>query len=261
MADTTETSPRFVSLGDGNEVLQVALATGDSVLANERAFVYRGLGLATETQAVGAVGRAFGWIGFKSDRVVKFTNEGNGPTYLGLAAPFPGKVIPVHLQTSGNLLAKPWMFLASETSNTVSVAKIKLDPEGPFPQHNIEMRRLAGAGMCYIQAGGAAVQKALGRGESMVIEFGCVAALSEACKIVAEERTGLIREPPYAQGFAVKITGPGSVFIQSTHTGRLSRAGRAAAQRASGGADMVKAAVFTLVLMIALLSFLDLEDV
>lgn len=51
------------------------------------------------------------------------------------------------------------------------------------------------------------MQKALGRGESMVVEFGCVAAVSEACKIVAEERTGLIREPPYAQGFAAKITG------------------------------------------------------
>lgn len=58
-----------------------------------------------------------------------------------------------------------------------------------------------------ISPGGAAVQKALGRGESMVVEFGCVAAFSEACKIVAEERAGLIREPPYAQGFAVKITG------------------------------------------------------
>lgn len=51
-------------------------------------------------------------IGFKSDRIVKFTNDGNGPTYLGLAAPFPGKVIPIHLQTSGTLLAKPLTFLA-----------------------------------------------------------------------------------------------------------------------------------------------------
>lgn len=58
MADA---SPKFVSLGDGNEVLQVALAAGDSILANERAFVYRGLGLASEVQAVGAVGRAIGW--------------------------------------------------------------------------------------------------------------------------------------------------------------------------------------------------------
>lgn len=61
MADAAEPSPRFVSLGDGNEVLQVALAAGDSILANERAFVYRGLGLASEPEAVGAVGRAIGW--------------------------------------------------------------------------------------------------------------------------------------------------------------------------------------------------------
>lgn len=61
--------------------------------------------------------------------------------------------------------------------------------------------------LVFALAGGAAVQKALGRGESMVVEFGCVAAVSEDCKIVAEERTGLIREPPYTEGFLVKITG------------------------------------------------------
>lgn len=60
---------------------------------------------------------------------------------------------------------------------------------------------------CGYTTGGAAVQKALGRTESMMVEMGCVVAVSESCKIVAEERTGIIREPPYAQGFVVKITG------------------------------------------------------
>jgi len=62
--------------------------------------------------------------------------------------------------------------------------------------------------------GGAAVQKALGRGESMVVEFGCVAAVSEACKMVAGERGGLGREPPYTEGFAVKITGERVLFVE-----------------------------------------------
>lgn len=39
---SAETSPRFLALGDGNEVLQVALAPDDSVLASERSFCYRG---------------------------------------------------------------------------------------------------------------------------------------------------------------------------------------------------------------------------
>lgn len=47
----------------------------------------------------------------------------------------------------------------------------------------------------------------MGRTESMMVEMGCVVAVSESCKIVAEERTGIIRESPYAQGFVVKITG------------------------------------------------------
>ncbi|CAM9861517.1 unnamed protein product [Scytosiphon promiscuus] len=256
-------SPLFLTLGDGNEVLQVALRPGDSVFANEKAFIYRGLGLQQEVQHIGPLGRALGWVGLKSDKVVKFTNEGNGPTYLGLASPLPGKVIPVSLEKSGTLLVKPSMFLCSVTSNDVSAAKMKLNSEGPFPQQNIEVRKVAGAGMCYIQGGGSAIQKALGRGESMVVEFGCVAAVSETCKVVAQERGGLSGEPPYSQGFGVKISGPGSVFIQSTHTGRLARASRAerAAQGASGGGDMMKAAVLTLILMLVVFTILDWEEI
>lgn len=55
--------------------------------------------------------------------------------------------------------------------------------------------------------GGTAVQKTLGRAETMVVEIGCVAALSETCKIVTEERTGIAHEPPFSQVFTVKITG------------------------------------------------------
>lgn len=59
-----EESPRFLSLGDGNEILQVALDAGDSVLAGERAFCYRGLGLQQEILPfleTGTLGRALGW--------------------------------------------------------------------------------------------------------------------------------------------------------------------------------------------------------
>lgn len=55
--------------------------------------------------------------------------------------------------------------------------------------------------------GGGAVQKKLGRTESIVAEIGCVAAVSESCKIVAEQRAGFLRELPPAQGFVVKVEG------------------------------------------------------
>lgn len=55
--------------------------------------------------------------------------------------------------------------------------------------------------------GGGAVQKKLGRTESIVAEIGCVAAVSESCKIVAEQRAGFLRELPPAQSFVVKVEG------------------------------------------------------
>lgn len=61
---SSQNSPRFLTLGDGNEVLQVALGPGDEVFATERSFVYRGLGLRQElhrTAERGALGRALGW--------------------------------------------------------------------------------------------------------------------------------------------------------------------------------------------------------
>lgn len=58
-----DASPRFLSMGDGNEVLQVALNPRESVLASENAFCYRGLGLQQEAQLTefSALGRALGW--------------------------------------------------------------------------------------------------------------------------------------------------------------------------------------------------------
>lgn len=47
----------------------------------------------------------------KQDKVVKWTNEGTAPTYLGLSSPLPGKVIPVDLQQAGAILTKSQMFL------------------------------------------------------------------------------------------------------------------------------------------------------
>lgn len=57
------------------------------------------------------------------------------------------------------------------------------------------------------------------------------------------------------------LTGPGSVFVQSTHTGRFSKAVAAerSAQRVAGGGDMVKAAVVTLGILVLLFAFLDVE--
>lgn len=60
----------------------------------------------------------------------------------------------------------------------------------------------------------------------------------------------------------IAVTGPGSVFVQSTHSGRFSRAVTAerSAQRVAGGGDMVKAAVLTLGILVLLFAFLDVDD-
>lgn len=57
-------------------------------------------------------------MGLKNDRVVKWTNEGAGSTYVGLSGPIAGKVIPIDLQQSGTLLAKPQMFLCRYGTKT-----------------------------------------------------------------------------------------------------------------------------------------------
>lgn len=38
-------------------------------------------------------------------------------------------------------------------ANQVTGAKILLPAEGPFPHHSVDMRKITGTGMCYIQAG------------------------------------------------------------------------------------------------------------
>lgn len=47
-----------------------------------------------------------------------------------------------------------FFFLFSVADNQVTTQNLKLTPEGPFPVYDVDLRKLSGSGMCYIQAGG-----------------------------------------------------------------------------------------------------------
>lgn len=46
-----------------------------------------------------------------------------------------------------------YSFVFSVTDNQVTTQNLKLTPEGPFPVYHVDLRKVVGSGMCYIQAG------------------------------------------------------------------------------------------------------------
>ncbi|CAM9209180.1 unnamed protein product [Discosporangium mesarthrocarpum] len=203
--------------------------------------------------------RALRGNGVGAGKMVCWTNETSTPAYVGLSTPLAGKVVPVELNRTGAVLVKTPLFLCSMASNQITLKEVRLGLDASSSQGNMLMHRVSGTGMCFIQAGGAAVEKVLGEGEKMFLEMGSVAAYSESCTVKVERRP--MQTLPYAQGFMVKFTGPGTVFIQSTFISRLS--GAAVADRLAnrpGGVllDVLRSLIFIIPLLIVWILITDI---
>ncbi|CAM9419868.1 unnamed protein product [Choristocarpus tenellus] len=157
------------------------------------------------------------------------------------------------------MLVKTNLLLCSMSCNQMTAKELQLATD-ISPASHVPMQRVSGSGMCFIQSGGAAVEKVLQRDESILVEMGCVAAYSDSCKLVVEQR-GPLHPVAYPQGFNVKISGPGTIIIQSTFVSRLNGAAVAdrLANRPTGVMfDATRIFGFTLSMLIVWLVISDL---
>ena len=97
------------------------------------------------------------------------------------------------------------------------------------------MQRLNGDGLAFMHAGGTVVQRELTAGESLHVDTGCVVAFTSGVQMDIEQAGGIKSILFGGEGlFFARLTGPGTVWIQSLPFSRL--AGRMLAAARPGGA-------------------------
>jgi uncharacterized protein (TIGR00266 family) len=163
-----------------------------------------------------------------------FQNQGVGKRRVAFGAPYPGKIIPVHLSTlGGELIAQKDSFLCAAKGVSVGIAFQKKLGAGLFGGEGFIMQRLTGDGWAFIHAGGALYERTLAPGEVLRVDTGCIVgfqpSVSYDIQLVGGVKTALFG----GEGlFFATLRGPGKVWLQSLPFSRL--AGRIVSAAAGG---------------------------
>ncbi|MFK7800891.1 MAG: TIGR00266 family protein [Anaerolineae bacterium] len=219
--------------GDDMQFVEVELDPGESVIAEAGTMMYMDSGVSFESKMgdgseadSGLMGKLFSAgkraLTGESIFLTHFTNSGQGKKQVSFAAPFPGKIIPIDLDTvGGDLLCQKDSFLCAAMGTKVSIAFTKKLGSGFFGGEGFILQKLTGDGHVFIQAGGTIIERQLNN-EKILVDTGCLVAFEDEISYDIE-RAGNLKSMFFGgEGlFLATLQGTGRVWLQSLPFSRL----------------------------------------
>src|SRR5437870_4282343 len=178
-------------VGDDLQFVKIELDPGEAVVGEAGAMMYIEDGIQMQTifgdgsqqqQQGGLMGALLGagkrlLIG-ESLFMTVFQNQGTGKRKAAFAAPYPGKIVAIHLaQLGGELIAQKDSFLVAAKGVSLGIAFTKRFGAGLFGGEGFILERLQGDGWAFVHAGGTLEEKTLAAGEALRVDTGCLVAL------------------------------------------------------------------------------------
>ena len=163
-----------------------------------------------------------------------YTNQASGKQRVAFGAPYPGKIVPMQLrQLGGTLLCQKDAFLCAARGVSLGIFLQQKLGVGFFGGEGFIMQKLEGDGLTFCHAGGTVHPVDLAAGQTLRVDTGCIVGMTPnvnfEIQYVGKVKTALFG----GEGlFFAKVTGPGTVWLQSLPFSRLaSRVFAAAPQR------------------------------
>jgi len=235
--------------GDDMQYVEVELDPMEAAVAEAGGMMYMDDGIEMETifgdgsqQSSGflnaLVGAGKRLLTGESLFMTVFQNQGAGKKRVAFGAPYPGKIIPVHLaEIGGELIAQKDAFLCAAKGVSVGIAFNKKIGVGLFGGEGFIMERLQGDGWAFLHAGGTIYERDLGPGEVLRVDTGCIVAFQPQVDFDIQF-VGKIKSALFGgEGlFFATLRGPGRIWLQSLPFSRMANRIIAAAPRAGGSA-------------------------
>ena len=155
--------------------------------------------------------------------ITVFHNQGAQKRKVAFAAPYPGKIMPIHLaQIGGELICQKDSFLCAAKGVSLGIAFNKRFGAGLFGGEGFIMERLQGDGWVFVHAGGTLEERTLAPGETLRVDTGCLVGLVPSVTYDIQYIGGLKTALFGGEGlFFATLTGPGKVWLQSLPFSRL----------------------------------------
>jgi uncharacterized protein (TIGR00266 family) len=235
--------------GDDMQFVEVELDPMEAVVAEAGGMMFMEDGIEMETifgdgskANSGFIGALMGagkrLITGESMFMTVFQNRGAGKKHVAFGAPYPGKIIPVHLAgIGGELLAQKDSFLCAAKGVSLGIAFTKRFGAGLFGGEGFILQRLQGDGYAFIHAGGTLLQRELAPGETLRVDTGCIVAFQPSIEYDIQYVGGIKTALFGGEGiFFATLRGPGHVWLQSLPLSRLAgRITAASPQTGRGG--------------------------
>jgi uncharacterized protein (TIGR00266 family) len=243
---TSAEALRFEIKGHEMQFVEIELDPGRACVADAGAMMFKEAAVGMETifgdgaqEDSGLLGKL--WRGAKRALsgstlfMTRFTNNGYAPARAAVAAPHPGKILPLRLDLlGGELLCQRDTFLAGAPGVAIDIAFQKKIMTGLFGGEGFIMQKLSGDGIVFVHAGGTVVERELAPGEELHVDSGCLVAQTATISFDVVPVGGVKSMFFGGEGFFfARLVGPGHVWLQSMPFSRL--VGHIAARMPSSG--------------------------
>ncbi len=233
--------------GEEMQYVEVTLDPGEMVIAEPGALMYMTSGIKMETVLGDPSQKEQGFLGKMATAgkrlitgeklfVTTFSNAAGVREQVAFASPFPGKIIPMHLdQLGGELICQKESFICAARGIQIGIAFQKKFGVGLFGGEGFIMQRLTGDGIALVHAGGTMMKRSLSSGQTLRIDTGCLVAITPSVQYDIQFIGGIKNTLFGGEGlFFATLTGPGEVWLQSLPFSRLAGRIIAAAGKPGG---------------------------
>lgn len=169
-----------------------------------------------ETNTGGGIKKVFGRL-FSGESIFmnEYTPIGSSGM-IAFASSFPGSIIPFKVSEGNGIIVQKRGFLAMEKGLDLSVYFQKKLGGGFFGGEGFIMQKITGDGLVFLEIDGHCKEYDLGVGESIIVDTGYLAAMSDTCSMDIQTIKGVKNIFFGGEGlFNTVVTGPGKVYIQS----------------------------------------------
>lgn len=189
---------------------------GETLCTESGAMSWMSANMKMNTTSGGGIRKMFGRM-FSGESIFmnEYTAEG-GRGMIAFASSFPGSIIPYHVTEGNGIIVQKRGFLAMEKGLNLSVYFQKRLGGALFGGEGFIMQKISGDGLVFIEIDGHCKEYNLGPYDTIIVDTGYLAAMSESCTMDVLMVKGAKNMFFGGEGiFHTRITGPGKVYIQS----------------------------------------------
>lgn len=196
-------------------VVICTLGEGETVMCENGGMAWMSPNMQMQTKG-GGLGKMLGRSFTGESAFLNYYSPAGGSGVIAFASSFPGCILPLDITPGNCIIAQKTAFLAAEASVELGVHMQKKLGAGLVGGEGFILQKLSGNGKAFLEIDGYAKQYDLAAGQSIVLDTGYLAAMTESCSMDITAVKGLKNKLLGGEGlFNTIVTGPGRVWIQS----------------------------------------------